>query len=90
MIGACPVVMCVAPLWSQGTDDVLFVKMMSRNHVTNASPRCSTANSVDKKVDKELRSKTTARYFISIQVRYSLLRSGTRLQELMFADMQKL
>lgn len=84
--------MCVAPLWSQGTDDVLFVTMMSRNiyHVTNGSPAIMPIKSADKKVDKELRSKTTARYFISIQVRHSLLRSRTRIEELIFADTQKL
>lgn len=84
--------MCVAPLWFQGTDDVLFVTMMSRNnyHVTNDSPAIMPTKSVDKTVDKELRSKTTARYFISIQVRHSLLRSRTRIEELIFANTQKL
>lgn len=46
-------------------------------HVTSASLPVIPTNSVDKIVDKELRSKTTARYFISIQVRYSLVRFGT-------------
>jgi hypothetical protein len=71
--------MCVAPLWSQATDDVLVMPddVEGHYHVTNTSLPVIPTNSVDKIVDKELRSKTTARYFISIQVRYSLLRFGT-------------
>lgn len=71
--------MCVAPYGPSNAPTMYcFQVTMLRNnyHVTNTGPAVIPTKSVDKRADNELRSKTTARYFISIQVRYSLVQFG--------------
>lgn len=71
--------MCCPPMVhpKQPTMCCLFKTMLRNNHhVTHAGPAVMPTNSADKSADSELRSKTTTRYFISIQVRYSLLQFG--------------
>lgn len=77
MICACQVVICVWPPFGPRQLTTYKTMLGNKSHVTSASLDVMPTNSADKNADNELRSKTTARYFISIQVLYSLPRFRT-------------